>query len=439
MRINLTDRRIAALTADPEGRRRPELRDAVVPGLIVRTAASRKVFALHARFPGAKHPTRRVLAEVGAVTLDAARDTAREWLAQIRKGVDPAAEARRRADDERRAREAERVKDERRFERVADDYLKRKVAGQRRAREAERIVRNVLVAAWGDKPIGKITRRDVVWLVERINDRPAPIYAALVFGHARSLFNWAINRGIYGGLEHSPCDRVKVGDLVSRRKQPRQRTLSDDELRCLWKATGRLGYPWRQMFRLLLLAGTRKTEAAGARWREFDLGTAKVWSVPAARFKSNATHLVPLSGDALAVLDSLPRFQRGDHLFSFTFGARPAAVLHDAKRRLDALMLRYLRALARLRGDDPAAVMLEPWQTHDLRRVVRTKLAALEVNDTVAEMVIGHGRRGLQRVYDQHRYEPQMRRALEAWASELRRIVSPPRGNNVVPLRGQGV
>ena len=79
MRINLTDRRIAALTADPEGRRRPELRDAVVPGLIVRTAARRKVFALHARFPGAKHPTRRVLGEVGTVTLDAARDTAREW------------------------------------------------------------------------------------------------------------------------------------------------------------------------------------------------------------------------------------------------------------------------------------------------------------------------------------------------------------------------
>jgi integrase len=435
MRVNLTDRRIAALTADPEGRRRPELRDAVVPGLIVRTAARRKVFALHARFPGAQHPTRRVLGEVGTVTLDAARDTAREWLVQIRKGVDPAAEARRREDDERKRREVERVQQEGLFARVAEDYLKRRVAGQRRAREAQRIVRNVLVASWDDKPVGEIERRDVVRLVEGINDRPAPIYAALVFSHARSLFNWAINRGIYG-LEHSPCDRVKVGDLVSRRKQPRQRTLSDDELRCLWKASGRLGYPWRQMFRLLLLTGTRKTEAAGARWREFDLGSAKVWSVPAARFKSNATHLVPLTGDALAVIDALPHFQRGDHLFSFSFGATPATVLHDAKRRLDALMLRYLRALARSRGVDPAAVVLEPWQTHDLRRVVRTKLAALEVNDTVAEMVIGHGRRGLQRVYDQHRYEPQMRRALEAWAGELRRIVSPPQGDNVARREG---
>jgi hypothetical protein len=67
-------------------------------------------------------------------------------------------------------------------------------------------------------------------------------------------------------------------------------------------------------------------------------------------------------------------------------------VLHQAKVRLDALMERYLRALTRLRGEDPAAVTLTPWQTHDLRRVVRTKMAALEVNDTVAEMCLGHGR-----------------------------------------------
>src|SRR5262249_3184759 len=148
-----------------------------------------------------------------------------------------------------------------------------------------------------------------------------------VFSHARSLFNWAINRGSYG-LEHSPCDRVKVGDLVSRRKQPRQRVLDDDELRCLWKATGRMGYPWRQLFRVIILTGTRKTEAAGARWREFDLAKA-VWLVPPERFKSNAAHLV-LSADAIAVLATVPRFKRGDHLFSFSYGETPALVLHQA-------------------------------------------------------------------------------------------------------------
>jgi integrase len=436
-RINLTDRRIAALKPDPAGRRRPELRDAMVPTLVVRMAARRKVFALHARFPGAKHPTRRVIGEVGALTLEQARNTAREWLLQIRKGIDPAAEARRREDEARKRAEAERLQEEGLFRNVAEDYLKRRVAGQRRAHVTARIVRNTLVSAWGDKPITDITRRDVVRLVEDIDDRGAPVMAAAAFGAARALFNWAINRGSYG-LEHAPTDRVKIGDLVSRREAVRQRVLSDDEIRCLWKATGRMGYPWGPLFRFIILSGTRRSEAAAARWREFDLER-KTWSIPAERFKSDATHLVPLSSDAQALLATLPRFRRGDHLFSACFGERPTLQFHAAKARLDALMLRYLRALARLRGNDGwAAVELEPWVTHDLRRVVRSKLAALEINDTVAELVIGHAKRGLQRVYDQHRYEPQMRRALEAWAVELRRIVSPPRGDNVVELRGKG-
>lgn len=436
MRVNLTDRRIAALKPDPAGKRRPELRDAVVPGLIVRMAAKRKVFALHARFPGAKHPTRRVIGLVGAVTIDDARDLARSWLQLIRKGEDPQVQARRRADEVRRASEQQHQQQQGLFARVAEDYLKRKVAGFRRARSVERIVINVLVPAWGDKPVNDITRRDVVKLVEQVNDRGAPIYAAAAFGVARALFNWAINRGSYD-LERSPCDRVKVGELVSRRKEPRQRTLSDLELAAFWRATKRLPYPWQGMFRLLALTGVRRTEAAGARWREFDFDR-KAWIIPPERFKSGVSHLVPLTTDALTIIEELPRFKSGDCLFSFTFGERPALILHQAKLKLDALMLRYLRAAARRRGDDPAAVTLTPWQTHDLRRTVRTKLAELEINDTVAEMVIGHGRRGLQRVYDQHKYEPQMRRALEAWASELRRIVSPPQGNNVVPLRGQG-
>ena len=104
-------------------------------------------------------------------------------------------------------------------------------------------------------------------------------------------------------------------------------------------------------------------------------------------------------------------------------------------------MLRYLKAQARLRGDaNWAAVKLEPWVVHDLRRTVRTKLAELEVNDSVAEMIIGHGRRGLQRVYDQSAREPAIRVAAERWAAELRRIVANQRRDDgvVVPLRGQG-
>jgi hypothetical protein len=54
---------------------------------------------------------------------------------------------------------------------------------------------------------------------------------------------------------------------------------------------------------------------------------------------------------------------------------------------------------------------------------VRTRLAGLKVPDHVAELVIGHGKRGLAPVYDEHAYAAEQRAALEAWAAELARIV----------------
>src|SRR5262249_17847503 len=197
-----------------------------------------------------------------------------------------------------------------------------------------------------------------------------------------------------------------------------------------------LDYPWGPFFRMLLLTGQRKTEVSDARWPDFDLDREKLWVVPPERFKSNSEHLVPLTDDVLALLRTLPRFNRGDHLFSTTFGKKPIDGFSKAKEHLDALMLEELRELAIERGDDPAKVKLPPFVIHDLRRSVRTRLSALRVPDTVAEMVIGHGRKGLQRVYDQHKFIDEMREALAAWAARLRDIVEPsPARANVVSLR----
>ena len=392
--------------------------------------ARNKSFALHTRFPGSPHAKRRRIGEYGALTIEQARQIARDWTDQIRRGIDPAIEKQAREAESRKQREAEQLRAETLFRNVAEQYLTRKVRHQRQHRSVERMVRNVLVPAWGDRPVTEITRRDVKKLVEDINDRPAPMYAFAVFGCARTLFKWTVDRDL---LEHSPCDHVNVRAHLSRSKEPRQRVLSDDEIVAFWKATGRMPYPWRDLFRLLLLTGTRRSEAAGARWGEFELDKG-LWTIPPERFKSNSSHLVPLSADALSLIRALPRFKRGDHLFSHSFGETPALLLHDAKTRIDQLMLRYLKALARMNRSSTKDLL--PFVTHDLRRTVRTRLAALEVSDTVAELCVGHAKRGLQRTYDQHSYEAQMRRAFELWAAELRRIVSrAPPASNVVQMR----
>jgi integrase len=186
---------------------------------------------------------------------------------------------------------------------------------------------------------------------------------------------------------------------------------------------------------MLLLTGARHREVAEARWPEIDL-TQKLWSVGAERFKSDAPHMVPLSPPVCTLLAELPRHRKGDHLFSTSFGAKPTIISDKVKDKLDARMLRTLRAMARARGEDPDRVELRPWVIHDLRRTLRTRLAALKIQDHVAEMVIGHGRQGMQRVYDQHSYLSEMRAALDAWAERLLGIAEPrPAPDNVVALR----
>ena len=402
----LTDRKLQSLRRKDK---RYEVMDSDVPGFGVRVSETgQKSFILIARYPGSPNPTRRALGEYPSLSLREARERAKDWRGLICKGIDPKVE-------ESRVRRLELRKQATTFASVADDFIERHVKGQRKAVDTEREIRKELIAYWADRPVASIAREDVIALVEAIARRPAPYTAHIVLGHIRSLFNWAINRGTYG-LETSPCDRIKPASLIGA-KQPRQRTLSDAELRALWQASETIGYPFGPLYRLLLLTGARKSEVAGARWSEFDLAR-KVWTVPAERFKSNATHMVPLSEQAVAVLKSIPQFTKGDHLFSTTYGEKPVAGFSKTKVRLDTLM----------------SPILPPWVIHDIRRTVRTRLASLRVPDMVAEMVIGHGRKGIQRVYDQHSYEDEMREALELWAARLRAIVTPP-PENVVRLK----
>jgi hypothetical protein len=119
----------------------------------------------------------------------------------------------------------------------------------------------------------------------------------------------------------------------------------------------------------------------------------------------------------------LPRFQKGDHLFSTAFGEKPVNGFSKAKTNLDAAIRARLGTLS-------------PFVLHDIRRTMRTGLSALPVGNLVRELVIAHTKPGLHKVYDQYAYLDEKRRALDLWAARMRSIVErPPLSLNVVELR----
>ncbi len=101
--------------------------DTKVPGFGVRImgkpGAPVRSFILVKRFPGSDHPTRRTLGTYGELTLEQARDKAKEWLSMIGRGVDPALEEER---QRQAAIEAEKRRQKHTFEAALEVYVKRK-------------------------------------------------------------------------------------------------------------------------------------------------------------------------------------------------------------------------------------------------------------------------------------------------------------------------
>jgi integrase len=422
----LTNRGLKALKPAAAGKRY-DVMDGVVPGFGIRvTETGRRTFILVARYAGASNPTRRALGEYGELTLEEARGKARSWIALIKQGIDPQTQ-------EERQRHATRIQQRNTFSVVAEDFIKEKLPSERKGREVERDIRREFIPAWGKRPIADLTPADVREVVKAAKDRGAPYQAHNLLTIARRLFSWAIDQHVYG-VEASPCERLKPKAIIGK-KIFRTRILDDDELRAFWRATRRLGYPYGPLFRMLTLTGQRKSEVAEARWSEIDLPR-KLWTIPAGRMKADAAHVVPLSDDVVAILESLPRFKKGECLFSTSFGVKAVNGFSKTKERLDHRMLRSWRALARARGDDRSKAQIEPWVIHDIRRTMRTGLSALPVVDLVRELVIAHTKPGLHKVYDQHAYVDEKRRALDLWAARLRSVVEPaPASVNVVELR----
>lgn len=195
----------------------------------------------------------------------------------------------------------------------------------------------------------------------------------------------------------------------------RERTLSDDEVRRLWLACDQRPHPFGRYVQLLLLTACRRSELANLEWSEVDFVEQTI-VIPGAKYKTGRAHLVPLSRQALALLQELPRID-DVYVFPGRGGGKPIAAFTQMKAGIDRLI-------------DPP---LGDWNLHDTRRTVRTGLSRLRVAPHIAERVLGHAQTGMERHYDMHQYADEKRQAFQAWADFIDEVVQGKR-RTVVPL-----
>ena len=296
------------------------------------------------------------------------------------------------------------------------DYIRREQINKRKNTTAGEVQRVLLRegADWLDRPVSSIDPTEVNELLEGIRDgaaktKPRPYLANRAYAYMRTFFAWCAKVGI-NKIDRSPMEGL---DRPWDGEESRDRVFTNAELKRLWKCGGAIGGYSGAFIKLLLLTGLRLREVTEAKWSEINLDEGELL-IEDQRTKMGRPQLVPLSTTAREIVEGLPRFE-GPYIFSTTSGARPVGSFSKAKLRADSL--------SGVKG----------WRIHDLRRTVRTGLAALGINDTIAERILGHSPTKLVQTYNVHQYRNEKSEAVERWAMRLREILEPP-PENVVKL-----
>lgn len=417
-RLALTDRTIRTLPAPATGKRIvfDHHRDAP-KGFGVRVMATgTKSFVLRYR---TKEGAARIqtIGEYPTWTLTAARLEANAIRQRVDQGDDPLAQRR-----EERAEPT--IKD------LVDDFDKARLGELASGPEIRRYFDRDLIPALGKRKVRTITRRDIVTLVES-RALEAPRAAALLLTYIKLLLAFAEDHEM---IELSPAHGIKA-TRVSKRMATvkRGRTLDDAEIRAFWIGAESCGIHrlTRIALKLVLLTGQRPGEVIGMTWREIEGAT---WTIPASRRKTGTGHTVHLTKTALALLDDaraeVARLakRRGWPESPFVFEYREGTPGTTAA--LSRALIRHADALGNRDHPDWGH-----WTPHDLRRTCRTRLAEIGTPQEIAERVIGHTAQGMVGVYDQHKYQHEIRAALDAWERRLLGIANPTE-SNIIELRG---
>jgi integrase len=343
----------------------------------------------------------------GNVPLSVARKLHADVLQEVKQGNDPR-HAKVRARVTRKAIEADT------FAAIVEKYfqiecgLKRDNGGvtfnnvhrtaKRRLADLERLV----LPRIGSRPITLIKRSEVVAVLDKIQQENGAVMADRTLGVMRRIFNWHATRS---DDFRSPV----VRGMARAKTNPRQRILTDDEIRKVWvDAPG----PFAAIIKLALLTGARRSELSGMTWDE--IGNDGIWELPPSRNKTGQPLSRPLSAAALAVIET----QRNDSPFVFTANGKTAfSEFTRSKQKFDQ------------------QTGTKNWTIHDCRRSARSLMSRAGVDQHIAERALGHAVGGqIQRTYDQHHYQPELRLCFDKLAALLDRIINPPPAN-VTPLR----
>lgn len=430
MRTTLSDDRVKRLAGQTGAKRDVWERDTKVAGLHVRvTKAKNGAVSKRWRFLYTVGGKRKVWS-LGAwpeLDTDTAKERARAYRQAVIEGRDPKLEHEAKI----AARQAKRLQVERRtlvsLAAAHVRYQRRKGLEPTSIREEIRqLRREVFPVVEKSTPAAEVTPEQIDAVVARIVRRGSKVMADRVRSTLLSVYKWGRRDRVWRHvLPTNPVEAVER-PLKKNERRPRERVLTDNEVRALWLAAepaegGKADLPAGILhpvigaaFRLRLLTGQRWTEITKSRWedvRQEVVGdkTVWAWTIPREHTKSRErTHVVPLSPHALAVLEAArPLTEESGWIFPALRGDGHLGTVN-----------RSFRVWSKRAG-------VEDFIGKDVRRTVITGMSRLGVGLEVREAVANHASRGVtKRVYDRYDLLAEKRAALEKWGRHVETLVT---------------
>jgi integrase len=343
------------------------------------------------------------------VTLAEARDKRDAARRLLRDGIDPSQKKRQ---DRRQAR----VDAENSFEVVAREWHAKQRPSWTKD-HAERVLVSIekdVFPRLGSRPIVQITAPEILDVLRVVEKRQALDVAGRVRQRVNAVFRYAIHSGI---LTHNPA--ADLAGALKTRKVAHRPALTRAELpEFFGKLSAYDGHELTRLaLRLMVLTFVRSGELRGARWTELDTTRAE-WRIPAERMKMRELHIVPLSRQALEVIDQLrPLSGHLDVVF-------PSQ--NDGDNVMSENTLLY--AMYRMGYHKRATV-------HGWRATASTILNEMGFKPDVIERQLAHAERNKVRAaYHRSQYLEERRAMMQAWADLLDTIAD---GAEIIPIRGK--
>lgn len=364
--------------------------------LIVK-ASGKKLWRFRYQRPTTKQRTMLGLGAFPALSLAEARTLRAEYLSLLARGIDPQTQAEQAAEQQQIAIESI-------FSNVAASWfaMKRSSVTADYAKDIWRSLEKDIFPAIGEISVQKIKARTLVEALEPIKARGALETVRRLVQRINEIMIYAVNTGL---IDANPASGV--GMAFEKPKKRNMPTLRPEELPKLMRSLilSNLSVTTRCLIEWQLLTLVRPSEASGARWIEIDLDE-KLWTIPAERMKAKREHIVPLSSQAMNILEVMKPISAHRE---YVFPSR-----NDPKQPMNSQTANA--ALKRI-GYGGKLV------AHGLRSIASTAMNEMGFNADVIEAALAHSDKNeVRKAYNRSTYLSQ-RCELMAWWGEYIYVV----------------